>query len=96
MKRMNWMGVVFCAIILAACNNKAEKPAETKMADTPKKGIDIKVAALASNKDLVCGMPVEEGSIGDTTTLDGKIYAFCSSECKAEFLKNPQSYLVQK
>ncbi|MBL0310446.1 MAG: YHS domain-containing protein [Bacteroidetes bacterium] len=58
--------------------------------------IDIPVTALATNKDFVCGMKVEAGQIADTATYEGKIYGFCSKECKDEFVKDPNSYLSQK
>jgi YHS domain-containing protein len=38
-------------------------------------------------------MELEEDGIADTTTYEGKIYGFCASECKAEFLKEPSKYL---
>ena len=37
-------------------------------------------------KDFVCGMPVKAG-VGDTAHYMGKLYGFCSTECKNEFLK---------
>ncbi len=39
-------------------------------------------------KDFVCGMPVSAG-VGDTAHYKGKVYGFCSKECRDEFLKNP-------
>jgi len=41
-------------------------------------------------------MPVKKGEIGDTATYEGKIYGFCSSGCKDEFLKTPTQYLNQQ
>jgi YHS domain-containing protein len=29
----------------------------------------------------------------DTTRYKGKLYGFCSKECKAEFLKDPDGYV---
>jgi transcriptional regulator GlxA family with amidase domain/YHS domain-containing protein len=43
-------------------------------------------------KDLVCGMPVSVGVV-DTAHYQGKLFGFCSTECKREFLKNPSTYL---
>lgn len=48
-----------------------------------------------SPKDLVCGMPVKAG-VADTVHYKGKVYGFCSSECKKEFSKNPTTYLTTK
>jgi YHS domain-containing protein len=97
MKRIVFYSIIWMAGGLTACNHNTEKPAASTEQSTPAaKHIDIKLGQLASKKDVVCGMPIEEGSIADTATLDGKLYAFCSSECKGEFIKKPQSYLDQK
>jgi len=46
-------------------------------------------AAMVDNKkDPNCGMPVTAG-IEDTVHYNGKVYGFCSDECKQAFLKNP-------
>ena len=87
----------FCAagLILTSCGNLSKK--ETKStAPAPKKTIDIAVASLALKIDPVCGMPAKKGEIGDTATYEGKIYGFCSSGCKEEFLKTPTQYLNQQ
>ena len=82
---------------LASCNQKAGQQPETSTPakEEPKKP-EITVSQLASNKDFVCGMEVADGGIADTASYEGKIYGFCSAECKAEFVKNPSSYLAQK
>ncbi len=41
-----------------------------------------------NKKDPNCGMPVTAG-IEDTVHYNGKVYGFCSDECKQAFLKNP-------
>ena len=48
-----------------------------------------------NTKDLVCGMPVSSG-MTDTAHYNGKVFGFCSTECKNEFLKSPKGYLVAK
>lgn len=50
---------------------------------------------FASKKDLACGMPLSAG-LEDTAHYKGKIYGFCSAECKENFLKDPQKYLAKK
>ena len=42
-------------------------------------------------KDPVCGMEVE-GKKAPTSTYEGKQYAFCGTECKKQFDKNPEKY----
>jgi YHS domain-containing protein len=39
-------------------------------------------------KDPSCGMPLTAG-IEDTLHYNGKVYGFCSDECRDEFKKNP-------
>ncbi|MFN3300043.1 MAG: YHS domain-containing protein [Sediminibacterium sp.] len=51
---------------------------------------------MVSNKrDFICGMPVTAG-IADTAHYKGKVYGFCASECKDEFLKSPDTYTAKK
>lgn len=82
--------------LFTACHQKGNTEKNPIPASEAKGAIKIKVADLATDKDLVCGMKLEGESIGDTILYDGKIYGFCSPECKAEFIKNPQSYLAQQ
>jgi YHS domain-containing protein len=44
----------------------------------------------ADPRDLSCMMPLVAG-VEDTAVYNGKIYGFCSKECKEEFLKNPKA-----
>ena len=43
-----------------------------------------------NKKDPSCGMPVTAG-IEDTVHFGGKVYGFCSDECKQQFLKDPNT-----
>ena len=43
--------------------------------------------------DPVCGMSVEPGSTPYKTLYKGKIYYFCSPQCKKAFQENPEYYL---
>lgn len=47
---------------------------------------------LDEAKDPVCGMQIDLGSTKFKSTYQGKIYGFCSAECKATFDKNPFQY----
>lgn len=89
--------IFFCAVglILSSCGNLSNK--ETKSsAPVPKKTIGIAVTSLALKNDPVCGMDIKKGEISDTTTYEGKIYGFCSIDCKDEFIKAPAQYLNQQ
>lgn len=75
----------------AACNSNGYKnPAEQKQAvgDTLENIKPVKKFAhirYASKRDTTCGMPLSAG-IEDTLVLKGKVYGFCSGECKADFV----------
>jgi putative intracellular protease/amidase/YHS domain-containing protein len=47
---------------------------------------------IVNAKDPVCGMALN-GTYADTTSVQGKIYGFCSARCKASFQQNPDGYL---
>lgn len=51
------------------------------------------ISLVNNKKDPVCGMPVTAG-ISDTAHYQKNILGFCSPECKAEFLQNPESMLA--
>jgi len=89
--------IVFAVTTVAACNN--QKPAETKTAtaDSTMKAVKAKyTVTMVDNKiDLSCGMPLTAG-IEDTCHYNGKVYGFCSKECKDEFLKNPAGAIKEK
>lgn len=44
-------------------------------------------------KDPACGSALSEG-VGDSTEYKGKLYGFCSKECKEKFVKSPESFLA--
>lgn len=43
-------------------------------------------------KDPVCGMKVNLEQTQYKSTYQGKIYGFCSDECKKTFDQNPEQY----
>lgn len=86
---------ISAALFLFSCNrNSGEKTTTTPIPDP--KTVEVKLADLASTQDFVCGMPLNEGGIADTASYENKLYGFCAPECKAEFLKNPTTYLAQQ
>jgi YHS domain-containing protein len=84
----------------SSCNNKSAKTDKTEMSASDKgaekSGVNIKLSQLASKTDYSCKMTLENGAIADTTMYEGKIYGFCSTECKNDFLKDPKGHLEQK
>ena len=47
---------------------------------------------LDEGKDPVCGMKVDLGTTKFKSIYQGKVYGFCSEECKKTFDKNPSQY----
>lgn len=89
---------VAAIIALAACNQKAETKAaeqQPEITAAEPETVNVKVSDLATPKDFICGMDVVDGSIADTASYEGKLYGFCSKECKAEFAKEPAKYVAQ-
>ncbi len=91
--------ILVISILLAACNSRTQKETSVKNA---KEATSVVAPAnkypnitFASKKDLNCGMPLSAG-IEDTAHYKGKIYGFCSKECKDAFLKNPEAEIAKK
>jgi YHS domain-containing protein len=102
MKKTNLIVVV--ALFATACNNTNKNTGTNKISISdssvnmakPKDSLAVYTAEmLDSKKDLVCGMPASAG-IADTAHYKGKVYGFCSKECKDEFVKAPSKYLTTK
>ncbi len=81
---------VYCSIINT--NSVFDKLEESAISDI--EAPDFSKVQFASNKDLSCGMPLRAG-IKDTAHYKGKVYGFCSKECKDEFKKNPEAYIAK-
>ncbi|PSL45630.1 YHS domain-containing protein [Chitinophaga niastensis] len=52
-------------------------------------------ALPAAGTDPVCHMPMKKGTL-ITAMYKGKMYGFCSDYCKADFVKNPTEYVMDK
>ena len=85
------------AMMIIACNqpeaeNKSATDAKSsEMATT--EASQYTTDMVVNTKDYSCGMPTSAG-ISDTCHYEGKAYGFCSSECKAEFQKDPAKFLA--
>jgi YHS domain-containing protein len=101
---MKKLGIILSIFLLAvACNNASqdhdhkteaaghEGHMNTEQAASPKFTADM----VDNKKDFACGMPVTAG-ISDTLHYEGKVYGFCSKECKDEFMKDPKGYLAKQ
>ncbi len=94
---MKAFATILFSLALISCGQKATEGENTKIegAKPPvEKTTDgkIDVAILASKTDPVCDMDVSSGP-ADTATYKGKVYGFCGTGCKEEFVKNPEEAL---
>jgi YHS domain-containing protein len=85
------MGSAALFVLIFACNEKPK--AETSIlkistSDSVRKKYTAEM--IDNKKDPSCGMPMSAG-IEDTVHYKGKVYGFCSDECKQIFLKNPNT-----
>lgn len=88
------MTIAAISLCLFACNQKTANETSTPAPEA--KPVILK-SSLASSKCLPCGdMELTEGEIADTMTVDGKVYGFCSPECKESFAANPSQFLTQQ
>ena len=83
-------------ILFISCKEKADKPAapvtQKDSVATVMAKKDFSHVNFAARKDLSCGMPLTAG-LEDSVHYRGKIYGFCSPECKADFVKNAATYV---
>jgi len=90
MKRVFFSAIII--FLMAACGNNGDSHSQ----DSPKKSDitnmdskaekkDFSHVQFAMDKDSICGMPLSAG-VSDTAMVDGKVYGFCSPECKEAFL----------
>ncbi len=93
---MKQIFIVLLVTVFAACQQhhtaEKENPAMKAIqhADSTKQKY---TAAMVDNlKDPSCGMPVAAG-IEDTLHYKGKVYGFCSDECRDDFKKDPEAHV---
>lgn len=48
---------------------------------------------MATHKDPVCGMQVEESEAAGQSEHQGRTYYFCSNGCKDKFEASPEDYV---
>ena len=88
------------SMFLTACGvNNEQQIEQVKKTDASTVSTDTdsektyNVALVDNKKDPTCGMPTTAG-ISDTAHYNNKVLGFCSTECKAEFLKNPKANIA--
>lgn len=79
--------LILLSVSLAACNQEQHTHENESSAK-----LDASKIQLASETDPVCKMSVKK-EMADTAMYEGKIYGFCSKNCKKEFLKDPGAHV---
>ena len=88
---------ILFSLALISCAQKAKEGENTKIEGTKppvEKSAALKydAATFATNIDPVCEMDISAG-VADTATYKGKIYGFCGTGCKEEFVKKPADFI---
>lgn len=47
---------------------------------------------MATHKDPICGMQVEESEAAGQSEHEGRTFYFCSTSCKDKFDQSPEDY----
>jgi Cu(I)/Ag(I) efflux system membrane fusion protein len=58
--------------------------------------VTVATKAEVEDRDVVCGMPLDRQKSlakGHTTKYNGKTFVFCSNNCRAKFLDDPEAYI---
>ena len=76
-------------VLLIACSNNKKNPEQLsvpqKVMMSNEASIVLSEGMLFSHTDTVCGMDIGNEP-GDTLTYKGKLFGFCSSGCKDDFI----------
>ena len=85
-----FLSILLVSSLIFACNDLKPPVVIPATPVANKDSVKKFTSAMVDNKkDPSCGMPVTAG-IMDTVHFKGKVYGFCSDECKQAFLKNPE------
>ncbi len=89
------MAVPVTLIAVATMFNKSSSINRQNRFNSPKIQTAVAPAPDTLRPDPICNMKVDDKK-GDTIHYKGHIFGFCSRYCRAEFMKNPDSYLPKK
>ncbi|MFP3832244.1 YHS domain-containing protein [Chryseobacterium sp. SIMBA_028] len=76
------------SISLLSCAKEPQVKHKNNMSSSKE---NIKNVQVVNEEDPICHMKTAE-FLKDTAVYKNKTYGFCSSYCKDEFKKNPESY----
>ncbi|MGE8552459.1 MAG: YHS domain-containing protein [Chryseobacterium jejuense] len=83
--------IILMALLSITLFSCAKEPQVKHKSDMDSSGENIKNVQVVNEEDPICHMKTA-GSLKDTAVYKTKVYGFCSSYCKDEFKKNPESY----
>ena len=89
--------ILFLATMLLVfgCSQQTKTDSTTPSQTTEtKKPVISSLSQLAASTDLNCGMKFTSAEdVKDTMTYNGKLYGFCSKECKESFAADPKKFI---
>lgn len=91
----NIFALTILAIAFTSCNKEQAKQEEFEVqhvSNEEMKAVKKLDVAVVNEVDPICGMKTAD-HLSDTANYEGKTYGFCSTMCKEEFLKNPESHI---
>lgn len=92
---MKKLFLIICFATIFSCNKKETNVVkQSSTVIEPKNSLN---KLKYDNKiDFYCKMDITKYGVSDTVTYKGKLYGFCSTMCKHEFLMKPEEYLTKK
>jgi YHS domain-containing protein len=96
---MKALAFIAACFMIISCGQKGEPKTENTKIEGQKPpmakddgNLKMDASLLASKTDPVCEMDISSG-FADTATYKGKLYGFCGTGCKEEFVKKPTEYI---
>lgn len=88
--------LAFAVASLTACNQPKQERVQdaTQVQHHEPAPLNFTADQVDNKKDPACGMPTTAG-ISDTLHYDGKVFGFCSPDCKEGFKADPKSMLAK-
>lgn len=80
---------ILSVFVLTSCETKTEPQVKKAHHMAAEKQMVVEVT---NEIDPVCGMKTSE-HLSDTVHYHAKVFGFCSSLCKEEFLEEPEKYI---
>ncbi|MGL5236393.1 MAG: YHS domain-containing protein [Empedobacter falsenii] len=91
----NIFSLIVLGFTLFSCNKEQTKQENFEVkhvSHEEMKAVTKLDVAVVNEVDPICGMKTAD-HLSDTANYQGKMYGFCSTMCKEEFLKNPEKHI---